>query len=80
MLSITCHDAINAFEEIERNYIRAALLASPSSYLLIPLFEMLYERRSGNLWYYDENENFVESHLAAPVSAWVVSLEPSCFA
>jgi hypothetical protein len=62
MLSTTCLEAINAFGEIELNYIRAALLANPSLYMLIPLFEMLYERGSGEPWYYDENGNFVDSH------------------
>jgi len=30
--------------------------------MLIPMFEMLYERGNGQLCYYDENYNFVESH------------------
>ena len=43
MLSATCLDAMNAFGKIERDCIRAALLANPSLNMLIPLFEMLYE-------------------------------------
>jgi hypothetical protein len=63
MLSATCLDAINTFGEIARGYIRAALLANSSLHMLIPFFEMLYERGSGELWYYDENAIFVESHF-----------------
>ena len=55
MLSATCLDVINAFEEIERDCIRAALLANLSMHTLLPIFEMFYERGSGELWYYDEN-------------------------
>jgi hypothetical protein len=58
-----CLGAINAFGEIERECIKAALLANPSLHTLIPLFEMIYERGSGELWYYDEKGNFVESHF-----------------
>jgi hypothetical protein len=63
MLSAACLDAINALVEIERDRIRAALLANPSLHMLLPLFEILYERGSGELWYYDESGNFVESHF-----------------
>jgi hypothetical protein len=55
-------DGINAFGEIKRACIRAALEANPSLHMLSPLFEMLYERGSGELWYYDENGNYVELH------------------
>ena len=63
-MSTTCLDAINAFGEIEREYIRAFLLANPCLHMFIPLFEMLYERGSGDLWYYDEKGNFAESHFS----------------
>ena len=63
-LSATCLDAINAFGEIERDCIKAAVLANPSLYMHIPLFEMLYERESGEMWFYDENNNFVESYFS----------------
>ncbi len=33
-------------------------------HIRILLFKMLYERGSGELWYYDENGNFVESHFS----------------
>ena len=35
-------DGINAFGEIERACIRAALEANPSLHMLIPLFKILY--------------------------------------
>jgi hypothetical protein len=63
-LSATCLDAINAFGEIDRDCIRVALLANPSLHMHIPLFAMLYEKGSGELWYYDENGNFVESQIS----------------
>ena len=44
MLSTTCLDVIYAFGEIERECIRAALLANPSMHTPLPMFEMLYER------------------------------------
>jgi hypothetical protein len=28
----------------------------------IPVFKMLYERGNGKLWFYDGNDNYVESH------------------
>jgi hypothetical protein len=55
-------DGINAFGYIERVCIRATLEANPSLHMLIPVFEMLYEFGRGQLWYYDENGNCVESH------------------
>jgi hypothetical protein len=61
-LLAACLDGINAFGEIELDCIRAALEAKPSLRMLIPMFEMLYERGSGQLWYYDENGNYMVSH------------------
>ena len=61
-LSASCLDGINAFGEINRDYIRAALMANPDLRPLIPLFEMLYERGSGELFYYDENGNYIASY------------------
>jgi len=63
-LSAACLDDINAFGEIERDCIKVALKAKPSLHMLITMFEMLYERGSGQLLYYDENGNCVESHYS----------------
>jgi len=40
------------------------MLANPYMHILIPLFEMLYERGSAELWHYDENGNFMESYFS----------------
>ena len=60
-LSAACLDGVNAFGEINRGCIRAAIEANPSLHLLLPLFEMLYERGSGELFYFDENGNYIAS-------------------
>ena len=46
-LAPECLDGINAFSEIERDCIRAALKANPSLHMLIPMFVMLYGRGDG---------------------------------
>jgi hypothetical protein len=52
-------DAINAYGEIERECIEAAIRANPNRHKLLPLFELLYKRGEGVPWYYDENGKFV---------------------
>jgi hypothetical protein len=52
-------DCINAYGEIERECIEAAIRANPYLQLLLPLLELLYKRGEGVLWYYDEHMNFV---------------------
>jgi hypothetical protein len=52
-------DAINAYGEIERDCIEAAIRANPFLHMLLPLFELLYKRGEGIYWYYDENGKFV---------------------
>ena len=42
-------DAINGFNELERLAMRAALLADPRLHCLLPLFDMLYTDRDGEL-------------------------------
>jgi hypothetical protein len=54
-----CLDAINVFGDLERPCIRAALLAVILLRPLIPLYDVLYTRGSGKLWYYDEFDIFV---------------------
>ena len=52
-------DGINAYDEIERECIEAAIRANPYLHGLLPMFELMYKRGEGVLWYYDENGNFV---------------------
>jgi hypothetical protein len=63
-LSPACLDGINAFGEINRECIRAALMVNPGLHLLIPIFEMLYERGCGELFYCDENGNYIASYYS----------------
>ena len=52
-------DASNAFGEIKRDCTEAAIRADPYLHRLLPLFELLYKRGEGVLWYYDEHGRFV---------------------
>jgi hypothetical protein len=52
-------DGINAYGEIERDCIEAALRANPFLHNLLPLFDLLYKKGEGVLWFYDEHGNFV---------------------
>jgi hypothetical protein len=52
-------DAINAFGDMERPCIRAALATNIFLHPLIPLYGVLYTRGIGEMWYYDELGNFV---------------------
>jgi hypothetical protein len=48
-------DAINGFNELEREATRAAIVADPRLHCILPLYDMLYTDREGELWYYDES-------------------------
>ena len=52
-------DAINAFGDRERPCIWTTLLADVLLHPIIPHYDVLYTRGSGELWYYDEDGNFV---------------------
>ena len=58
-LAAASSDAINAYGDIERECIEATIRANPYLQRLLPLYEILYKRGEGVLWYYDENGNFV---------------------
>jgi hypothetical protein len=47
-------DAINGFNELKRQAMRAALVADTRLHCLLPLFDMMYTDRDGELWYFDE--------------------------
>ncbi len=52
-------DAINAYGEIDRECIEAAIRANPYLHRLLPLYELMYKKGEGVLWYFDENGKFV---------------------
>ncbi len=52
-LVAVCLDKINAYCEIERDCIEAAIKANSYLHGLLPLFELLYIRGALELWYYD---------------------------
>jgi hypothetical protein len=81
-LSAAYLDVINAFGVSDRDCIRATQFAILSMHTLLPLFEMLYERGRGDLWYYDENANFVEFHFRRPRlrQGCVIGAFPFCLA
>ncbi len=54
-----CLDAINVFGDIERPCIRVALEANVALHPCIPLYDVLYTRGCGVLWFYEEMGNFV---------------------
>ena len=58
-LAATSLDVVNAYGEIERPCIETAICANPYLDHLLPLFEMLYKAGAGEMWYYDEDGNFV---------------------
>jgi hypothetical protein len=58
-LARACLDASNAFGDLERPCIRVALEANVALYPLLPLFDVLYTRGCGVLWFYDELGNFI---------------------
>jgi hypothetical protein len=51
--------ASNAFGDLERPCIRPALEENVAFHPLIPLYDVLYSRGKGGLWFYDELGNFV---------------------
>ena len=59
----SCLDTSIAFGDLERPCIRASLEANVTLHLVIPLYDVLYTRGSGELWYYDDLGNFIVSVL-----------------
>ena len=54
-------DANNAFGDLERPCTRAAPEANVAPHPLIPMYDVLYTRGKGKLWFYVELGNFVLS-------------------
>ncbi len=58
-LAKSCRDANNAFGDLERPCMRASLETNVGLHPDIPLYDILYTRGSGEMWYYDELGNFI---------------------
>ena len=58
-LARSCLDDSNAFGDLERPCIRAALEANVALNPLIHMYDVLYTRGQGPLWFYDEMGNFI---------------------
>ena len=58
-LARSCLDASNAFGDQECPCIRAALEANVALHPLLPLYDVLYTRGSGELWYYNDAGTFI---------------------
>jgi hypothetical protein len=54
-------DAINGSNEIERQSMRDAILASPRLHCILALYNMLYTNRVGELWYFVEDGNITHT-------------------
>ena len=54
-------DVINGFNELERQATRAAIVADTRLHCIIPLYDMLYTDRDGELWYFDEKGNLTHT-------------------
>jgi hypothetical protein len=50
-------DAINGFNELERQATRAAIVADPRLHCIVHLYDTLYTDMDGELWYFDEDSN-----------------------
>ena len=53
-LAACCLDAVNGFNELERDAMRASIVAHTHMHKLLPLFDMLYTDKEGELWLYDD--------------------------
>jgi hypothetical protein len=62
-------DAINGFNELERHAMRAAIVANPRLHCILPLYDMLYTDREGELWFFDEEDNLTHNQ-ASRRGAW----------
>ena len=55
----SCLSVSNAFGDLERLCIRASLEANVALHRVIPLYDVLYTKGSGELWCYDDLGNFI---------------------
>ena len=55
-------DAINGFNnELQRQAMRATILAETRLHCIFLLYDMLYTDREGELWYFDEHGNLSQT-------------------
>jgi hypothetical protein len=54
-------DAINGFDEMERHTMRASIVVDVRLHNILPLFDMVYTARVGELWYFDEEGELTHS-------------------
>ncbi len=50
-------DAINGFNELEWQAMRAAIVADMRLHCILPLYDMLYTDKEGELWYFDDTSH-----------------------
>ena len=50
-------DDIDGFNELERQAMRAAIVADTRLHCILPLYDMVYPVGEGELWYFDEHGN-----------------------
>jgi len=57
----TVMDAINGFNELESQKMRADIMADPRLHCILALYDMLYTDIVGELWYFDEDGNLTHT-------------------
>ena len=84
-------DAINGFNELERATMQAVIVVDPRLHFILPLYDMVYTDKKGELWYFDENGVLTHTHFcldeksdrgaflvsSSSASRWRPSTEPS---
>ncbi len=59
-------DAINGFNEMDRQATRAAIETNLRLYCILPLYDVLYTDTMGELWYFDEDGNLSHTQPSPP--------------
>ena len=72
-------DDINGYNELERQAMRAAIVADPCLHCILPLYDMLYTDREGELWFFDEEGNLMHNQASGGESGRGVCFDSSYF-
>jgi len=48
-------NAINGFNELERQAMSATIVVNPRPHCILPLYDMLYTDKDGELWFFEED-------------------------